>query len=343
MRFNASTILEITYGHEVTQQDDEFVRLATQATVETAMAGSAGSVIVDFFPFLIHYPSWLPGSGFKTSALKTRALVRRTIEKPYQQVKERLAQGVAKPCITSQLVEESYRNGTFQEEDKIIEGVAGSLYGAGTETTNAILMTFILAMVRHPEAFRKAQDEIDAVVGHDRLPDLNDRDSLPYLNALITELYRYHPPLPLGIPHTVNKVDIYNGFTLPEGSMVMANIWSMSRNEDVYPEPEVFRPERFLDLTKTELDNIDPKDFTFGFGRRVCPGRWIAEDVVFLLTSRLISTMNIGKSKDVDGREITPVYGFTSGFSSHPKKFPYSITPRSAQVTHVVSRTMLET
>lgn len=51
-------------------------------------------------------------------------------------------------------------------------------------------MTFILAMVRHPEAFRKAQDEIDAVVGHDRLPDLNDRDSLPYLNALITELYR---------------------------------------------------------------------------------------------------------------------------------------------------------
>ena len=108
---------------------------------------------------------------------------------------------------------------------------------------------------------------------------------------------------------------------------------AMSYDENTYPEPEVFRPERYLNLTKTEMDAIDPRNFVFGFGRRcaefcyspeaalklsfdrICPGRWLADDNVFLLTSRIISTMNISKAKNEKGEQITPGLEFTSGLT----------------------------
>lgn len=111
----------------------------------------------------------------------------------------------------------------------------------------------------------------------------------------------------------------------------------MSCDEDIYPEPEVFRPERFLNLPKPQVDAIDSRNFVFGFGRRfveiqsythtvprltlascsVCPGRWLADDNVFLLTARILSTMNISRVRDKDGKEIIPTLDFTTGLARY--------------------------
>ena len=80
-------------------------------------------------------------------------------------------------------------------------------------------------MTMHPDIQKKAQEELDAVIGNDRLPTLADRDSLPYLNTMLKEAIRWGPTTPLGAPHCIEQDDVHEGYFIPKGSIVMANIW----------------------------------------------------------------------------------------------------------------------
>ena len=87
------------------------------------------------------------------------------------------------------------------------------------------MSSFFLAMTAYPEVQRKCQAEIDAVVGNDRLPTLADRDQLPYLTAMLKEVIRWGPTAPLGVPHCIERDDVHDGYFIPKGSIIMANIW----------------------------------------------------------------------------------------------------------------------
>ncbi|CAE7138980.1 unnamed protein product, partial [Rhizoctonia solani] len=119
-----------------------------------------------------------------------------------------------------------------------------TLFGGGTETTANVFLVFVLAMIFHPEAQTRAQEEIDRVIPKGRLPVMGDREHLPYTNRLIKEVLRWRPAVPTGIPHACFQDDIYRGYSIPKGAMVIANIWAMSRDEKVYPDPENFNPDR---------------------------------------------------------------------------------------------------
>ena len=80
-------------------------------------------------------------------------------------------------------------------------------------------------MTLHPEIQRKAQEEVDRVIGNDRLPTLSDRGSLPYIEAIILEVLRWQPIVPLNIPHTCTVDDEYEGYRIPKGAIIMVNIW----------------------------------------------------------------------------------------------------------------------
>lgn len=77
----------------------------------------------------------------------------------------------------------------------------------------------------YPEVQQAAQDEIDRVVGHDRLPSVQDRNDLQYIEAMVKEVFRWHPVAPMGLPHTSTEEDICEGYLIPKGSMLLANIW----------------------------------------------------------------------------------------------------------------------
>lgn len=94
--------------------------------------------------------------------------------------------------------------------------------------SNASMRAFFLAMTLYPDAQRKAQAEIDAVVGASRLPDFGDRHSLPYVSALVKELLRWHIVAPIGVPHRVVSDDEYKGYLIPAGATIVANIWCVS-------------------------------------------------------------------------------------------------------------------
>lgn len=158
------------------------------------------------------------------------------------------------------------------------------------QQTVSSINAFFLAMTLHPEAQAKAQAEIDDVVGTDRLPTAADRENLPYVNALFLEVLRWNNVAPLGmfqplsspcsglhkshgcsiltgVPHRLIEDDVYNGYFLPKGTIVIANIWRMLHNPETYADPMSFNPERFV-KTATHEPELDPRTLSFGFGRR---------------------------------------------------------------------------
>ncbi|CCL99826.1 uncharacterized protein FIBRA_01850 [Fibroporia radiculosa] len=337
-RFAAAMIMKIAYGHTVTSIDDKYIHIAESAAKETVEAGGPGSMLVDFFPFLTLWPLWFPGAGFKRKAFEVRALVRNMLDTPFNMVKNAMLSGTASPCFTASLLEEMINSKSPTEEDEDdIKGAAGVLYGASTDTTVAVLSTFVLAMVLHPDVYKKAQEEVDRVVGSDRLPVFEDRISLPYLECVIREVYRWNCPVPLGIPHKVMQDDSYRDYDIPGGSMVIPNIWAMVQDHEHYPAPESFRPERFLEMSHDVADTRDPRNMVFGFGRRACPGKQFADTSIWLVVANMIATLDISKTTDFRGDPVTPQAAFISGFVSHPEPFVCNVAPRSDKIAEMVS------
>ena len=123
-------------------------------------------------------------------------------------------------------------------------------------------------MIANPGAMKKAQEELDRVVGKGELPDFCHKDSLPYIDALIKELLRWSPPVPLSSPNRAMQDDFYRGYFIPKGATVIQNIWAIFRDPNIYPDPAAFNPDRFLKDGKINPPVFDPEDRVFGAGRR---------------------------------------------------------------------------
>ncbi|KAI0831913.1 cytochrome P450 [Trametes gibbosa] len=329
----ASILLEITYGLPVKSVDDQLVRLADRAINGTNDAGRPGAVAVDFLPILQHIPSWFPGAGFKRQALLVRSYVHEWLDTGYDTVLAAMASGTAAPSVMTSVLTDCGGNPSPGDVEDI-KRLAFNVYGAGVETSRGTLAVFILAMVLNPDVYRRAQEELDAVVGHDQLPDFTDRASLPYVNALLEEVIRWRPALPLGIPHQVIASDHYREYDIPGGCMVIPNAWAMSRDPRYYPEPEEFRPERYLDVREGE--KLLPSTFVFGFGRRICPGQAFADASIWLAIANIISMFDIRKPLDEAGNEYTPPAKFLAGFTSRPAPFTCRIFPRPGRTAAVL-------
>ncbi|KAJ8091252.1 monooxygenase activity protein [Marasmius tenuissimus] len=185
-------------------------------------------------------------------------------------------------------------------------------------------------MTRNPNSQAKAQKEIDEVVGRDRLPTYEDRKSLPYIEAIYREVMRWHPPGPLGGAHMNTEDDVYKDYYIPKGSLVMGNIWAITRDERRYgPDTDAFKPERFFGADgKLNDDNLI---VAFGFGRRVCAGRHLADAVVWLTIATVLACFKINKPKDPEtGKEmdVPENYSDGPGVFSYPLPFNCEITPR---------------
>ncbi|KAH9917059.1 cytochrome P450 monooxygenase [Fomitopsis serialis] len=323
-KYAVAIIMGLGYGISISSMDDEFIQHVDHAVESVFQSGGPAAMLIDFFPVLKYLPAWMPGAGFKRLARQVQGSIR-----DMEYIPLRRADGTLKPSIASSILEETMKDGKLGVADeREIASALGALYAAGTDTTATTLQCFVLAMVLHPEIQRKAQAELDRVVGDARLPDMGDRDALPYLDAIIMEVYRWCAPVPLGVPHQLLEDDEHMGYTMPRGSTVFSNIWAMTRDEQHYPEPERFDPARFLD-TPAESDFSDPRRYVFGFGRRICPGRFLADASIWLAAAQILATLDIRKARTPAGAEITPEVQFASGSVSHPKPFACDIRPRS--------------
>ncbi|GBE84668.1 hypothetical protein SCP_0606470 [Sparassis crispa] len=130
--------------------------------------------------------------------------------------------------------------------------------------------------------------------------------------------------------------DEYRGYRIPGDTMVIPNIWAMSQDVTFYPKPQQFRPERFAEMDSQTSASRDPRQFVFGFGRRICPGRLFAEEGMWIAFASIIATMEITKARDVHGNDITPPLAFQAGFASRALPFRCFIHPRSSAIVDIV-------
>ena len=164
-------------------------------------------------------------------------------------------------------------------------------------------------MIAHPEIQKRAQDELDAVVGRSRAPTFADSPNLPYIQALVKESLRWRPALPLGIPHATTEDDWYEGMFIPKGTICMVNLWQCHHDPESYgPDASSFNPERFLDehgrLIPGPVETRDDGHSTYGFGRRACVGKHAANDLLFITMATVLWAARLEHARDENGKMI---------------------------------------
>ncbi|KAH9039868.1 cytochrome P450, partial [Lactarius pseudohatsudake] len=324
-------ILAIAYGIDVRPQGDPYVALAEKALHAVSLASSMGGGLFDLVPWLIHMPYWFPGASFKREGRNRQPHVTAMIDEPYALVQAALVDGTANSSVAATLTTQLNDKSTT-EEILLAKILPGNMYLGGADTTVAALQTFFLAMALYPEVQRAAQAEIDAVLGDSRLPDFSDEDKLPYVSAVLKEVLRWHPVAPLGIPHRVTKGDMYEDYFIPAGSIVIGNAWAIMHDPATFPEHSRFQPERWLAPGAPAFPDV-----AFGFGRRECPGRFMARESVWAAIVGVLAAFEISPVEDDPPKEL-----FASGIVAYPEPFKCLVHPRSEAFAALVRATANE-
>ncbi|KIJ97235.1 hypothetical protein K443DRAFT_257636 [Laccaria amethystina LaAM-08-1] len=327
----SATIMTVSYGLTVSDSEDPITSKGEEALQGFSEAAVPGIFLVDLLPILKYVPSWFPGAGFKRKASHYSSVNAEVVNLPFKAVQRSIAEGTAVPCMLTSLLEEfpGSKDLNKEEQELISRHVTALAYIAGADTTVSSTQTFFLAMAMHPEAQRKAQAEIDAIVGAHRLPDLNDRPHLPYINAIVKELMRWQLVIPLGLAHMATDDDEYDGYFIPKGTIVIGASWSILHDPEIFEEPEEFRPERYLKDGQLDPSIRDPGVAAFGYGRRICPGRHMSDNSLYSIVSSVLAVYNIKAPLDEFGKPKEVKADYTSGFLSYPVPFSCTIEPRS--------------
>ncbi|ETW81164.1 cytochrome P450 monooxygenase 6 [Heterobasidion irregulare TC 32-1] len=313
-------ILDVTYGVTVTSREDPLIRIAEAVMDATSVAISPAMWVLNPIPILQSLPTWLGGENLSRRLRQWQKDIRDLQDVPFERVKASLVTRDVRPSFTSILLQED----DSAEQENMIRQCAAVAYGAASDTTVAAAVVFFLTMALYPDVQKKAQAEIDRVVGSDRLPNYTDQGELPYVTAVLKEVQEIFNFLP-GLPHMTTKDDEYIGYRIPAGSIVVGNIWGMLHDPRMYPDPSVFDPERYLHAGRLDCSTNDPSRIAFGFGRRSCPGKNFAETSLWLLVAQCLAVYSISPADEKAAHNLD----FTSGAISHPIPFPCIIRPRS--------------
>ncbi|KAF9259629.1 cytochrome P450 [Marasmius fiardii PR-910] len=306
--FAAGVALKIAYGYDTQGENDPYIKLINTAMDGLAEIGDPGALLLaDYLPVLKYLPTWMPGAGFKKRAQRWAEMIEEALERPWRDLKRTIVNGVASPSFSTRALNAfSVIPGDGSEmEEGIKECAAMVLIGKSRHSAKIASTTlfFVLAMVLHPEVQKRAREEMEAFTQNERLPDFEDRESLPYIGAIVSECLRWNPMAPLAIPHSSIKDDVYKGFFIPSIIVFEYLLRALLHDETMYgPEPMRFNPDRFL---KRDGEAVhDPVNLpSWGYGRRACPGRWLAVNTIWITVVCFLTAFEIDKA---DGEQIIP-------------------------------------
>ncbi|KAG1873402.1 cytochrome P450 [Suillus tomentosus] len=327
--YSGSLIMTVTYGH-LADEGSFLSRAHEVLDIAKQIFSPEKAAMFTAFPFLEKLPLWCFGGVFALMG-RCRELCQQLLNEPFNEVKAQIADGTASHSLVADFLSQAHDN----TDEDMMKSVALTGYMAGMESTASVLQAFLLAMILHPDVQSRARAEIDQAVGHDSMPCLDDRASLPYLDAILREVLRWNPIAPLGIAHATSNDDVYDGHFIPKGAIVMVNQWALSRDEDIFPDASRFDPSRHLTVDG-KLKNTIVSHFAFGHGRRICPGRWFAENGLWSAAAAILAVLRIDHAKDSNGDRIEVKPEFTTDVIIHPVPFHCSFevvnTTREAHI-----------
>jgi cytochrome P450 len=293
-RYSTSVIMLVSYGYRIPSFKDPLISKIFSVLEHLSLMMEPGAFAVETFPALAVLPEFLVGNWYSWGK-KAFAHDSKIYLELWETLKKTTKEGTARDCFCKDFyLGDPEKNGI---DDLLAAYTCGGLIEAGSETTATTINNWMLAMTLYPEEMKKAQEEVDRVVGADRLPDWDDEKDLPFIRAMIKETLRWRPVNKYGMYHSSTEDDWYEGYFIPKDSVVVLSWWyvcespyqarraasyqchgrAIHRDPIRYPEPDEFRPSRYLgkDLSAAEYINInDPYDrdhFAYGAGRFVSP------------------------------------------------------------------------
>ncbi|OTA04134.1 Cytochrome P450 CYP2 subfamily [Trichoderma parareesei] len=345
-RYSTSTIMTITYGQRVPHLSDPLYQGILKIVRHFSLATAPGGWMIDTLPMLANIvPEWLL-QNWKTVARQWYEEDSRIYLRMYHKLMNDIKNGTAPDCFLKDMAREKIEKSLIS--DVTAAFAAGALIEAGSDATTTALNNVILACLLYPEVVAGAHKELDRVVGSDRMPDFSDEPNLPYIRGIAKETLRWRASTKIGTCHSTTQDDWYKGFFIPKGAVIVLNWWAIHMDESRWKDPQRFDPTRYIADPLTEAESMAQADatlrdhFTFGAGRRNCPGVHIAHNSLFINIARLFWAFNISKSVDAEGNAIEPSTEAQPGFLLTPVKFPCRLEARSEKHAAIIERTWEE-
>jgi len=313
-RFAASVILRVTYGKSVptANTDPEVVRIR-RVMEHFQVAMRPGAYLVDRVPLLRYWP------GYGKQLAKWHHEELELYKHQLQRVESEIDQNTAGPSFTKTLLEHPNEHQLSTDE---MAYLAGSLFGAGSDTTAVAMTVAVMAAACYPAAQAKVHEELNMIIGSDRAPTFEDSSSLPQLHAFLLESLRWRPVIRIGFPHRATKDIFWQGYCIPEGAIVYGCQWAISRDPIAFPDPETFDPQRWIDSEGCLKDNV--KFITYGFGRRVCPGLHLANHSLYISLALLLWSFRIVQRPDAP----INTHAFLDAVIARAMPFEIDVIPR---------------
>ncbi|XP_049402812.1 cytochrome P450 71AU50-like isoform X1 [Solanum stenotomum] len=239
--------------------------------------------IAEFFPFL----SVFDLQGFIARMKDLAKIFDEFFEKVIDEHVQSKVQNQAKDMVDTMMTIMQSGEAEFKIDRRDVKAVLLDLLLASTDNVSIAIDWILSELLRHPKVMKKLQNELEQAVGINRMVEESDLEKLEYLDMVIKEGLRLHPPSPLLTPHESIEDCIVDGFDIPKGSRLFVNVWAIGRDPEAWPDPEKFMPERFVD-SNIDLRGHDFQLLPFGSGRRSCPGLQLGLTIVRLVLAQLV-------------------------------------------------------
>ncbi|KAJ7841936.1 cytochrome P450 [Mycena olivaceomarginata] len=337
-RASASLVMAIIYGTPIMDSDHPIVA-EIQNFVDRALGAAApGAFLVEYFTWMEYLPRWM--SGWRRYAESWHRKDSVMLTGLFTDTQARRERGEDGPSVAATLMENTDKDSLSVRDSAWL---TATLYAGQMEW-------FMISMILYPKVQAAAQQQLDDVVGRGRMPTLADYDQLPYVRAIVKEVLRWRTVLPLGLPHRLSEDDWYRGYFIPRDSIIIPNIWGLNHDPAIYgADVEIFRPERHLsdhgELKPPPNDTKQEGHSSYGFGKRICVGRHVANRSLFIEAASILWSFKINPVHDDTGRVIIPDSKphHEGSLILRPAPFQCEITPRFHEVPAIVAQTMNST
>ena len=318
-----NVVCALVFGSRYELDDPEFSRFDALTNEIFKMLGT-GSV-ADVFPWLRFLP-FNSVRSFKQNCKEREEIIERIYREHVKANRVQNPRDLTDTLLKAkkEAEEEDSSNKGFLTDERLILTM-GEVFMAGMETTSSSLCWTLLRLIHNPKIQQKLHEELDQVIGPNRLPDLEDRRSLPYLEATITEALRISSVGPVIIHKTTVDTSL-QGYHIPKDTTVLGHLWSLHHDPEIWEDPNDFRPQRFLDEDGNFLPPKADHFYPFSAGRRGCFGQPLARIELFLFLARLLHSFRFENPPGCNLPTVEPM----SGLVLQPQPFKVCAVKRKA-------------
>ncbi|KAJ0264839.1 hypothetical protein HA466_0012380 [Hirschfeldia incana] len=279
------------WGGSVKVEDMESVGTEFKGVISEMTRLLSEPNVSDFFPWLARFDLQGLVKQMRVSAHKLDAIFDGAIEQ--MQKLESRNDGECKDFLQHLMkLKDQEVNSEIPITVNHVKGVLVDMVIGGTDTSTNTIEFVMAELISNPKLMKRAQQELDEVVGKENIVEESHITKLPYILAIMKETLRFHPTIPLLVPHRPAETAVVGGYTIPKDTKVFINVWSIQRDPNVWENPTEFRPERFLDNNSCDFTGTDYSFLPFGSGRRICAGVALAERMVLYTLATLLHSFN---------------------------------------------------